>query len=121
MPDCDSPKCHEEMKTALQDRPTWTDISDMKKTWLFWLRWAFGIVAVAILPLSGAALGVWAGQQSDSLRYAEKADVTSCQIRLDRLEEGRRNIEEDVREIKSSLRELLKITRTANGIPHGTQ
>lgn len=116
MPDCDNPKCHEQMTTELNKRATWEQYDALKadcatkmpKTWLRW--WWMGFAAIGI-PLISTSIGVWSGQQSDILRYADKALVIDNQIRLTRLEEFRQNTRRDLDCIKVNVDEILKIMR----------
>ena len=108
MPDCTSPQCHERMNAELAKRVTWERYDaltrevdqKMPKSWLKW--WWLGFISVGI-PMLAAAIGVWSGQQSDTLRYANKQDLVDCQMRIERIEESHKYLRRDLDEIKSGL------------------
>ena len=123
MPDCDHPKCHEQLMTDINNRVQWEQhdklrlevAGKMPKTWLRW--WWVGFAAVGI-PLFTAAIGVWSGQQSDILRYADRNIVTENKIRLTKLEEFRGTISReisqvrhDIDNIQMNVNEILKLLR----------
>lgn len=123
MSDCEHPKCHETMMTEINKRVTWEPFDNLRlnvetkmpKTWLKW--WWLGFVAIGI-PLLAAALGVWSGQQSDILRYANKDDLVKNQIRIERLENNVVYIQNDLRDIKKGLGEVLQyVRRDSQGRP----
>lgn len=111
--DCDNPICHEQMTKELGKKADWGKVDEIRnnvekkvpKSWL-WL----GFVFIG-LPVSVMAAGVWSGQTSDPLRYASKAQVSACELRIERLEEGGKYLRRDLDEIKSGLKELLKRTQ----------
>ena len=120
MPDCEHPKCHEAMMTEINKRVTWepfdklrqeTD-TKMPKAWIKW--WWLGFVALGI-PLLTAALGVWSGQQADVLKYAAKEELVKSQIRIERLENNVTYIQQDLRDIKDGMTEVLKYVRRDRG------
>ena len=119
MTDCNSPKCHENLTTQLNAKASWERVDHlahelekkMPKTWLRW--WWVGFASVGI-PMFAAAIGVWSGQQSDVLRYANKDIVVENQIRLTRLEEFRVTIRRDIEDIKCNQAEILKLLRSKN-------
>ena len=119
MPDCQHPQCHERLTSELSNKASWEKVdyiaheldNKMPKTWLRW--WWIGFVSVGI-PMFAAAIGVWSGQQSDILRYANKDAVMENQIRLTRLEEFRETTRRDLDVIKCNLDEILKLLRGKN-------
>jgi len=116
MPDCQHPQCHERLITTLGKKASWEKVdalddeikTKMPKSWLKW--WWLGFASVGV-PMLAAAIGVWAGQQSDILRYANKDAVVANQIRLTRLEEFRVTIRRDIEDIKCNQAEMLKLLR----------
>jgi len=118
VPDCDHPKCHEQMVTELNKRATWEQHDNLKneqgrlreamdkrmpKSWL-WL----GVVFVG-LPSLGIGAGLWAEQASDQLRFAAKADLARVETRVDRLETSDQYIRRDLADIKSSVNQMLNM------------
>ena len=122
MPDCDNPRCHEQMVTELNKRVTWDQYDSLKsrvatKMPKTWLRWWWAGFAVVGIPLIAAAIGVWSGQQNDVLRYANKTDVVETQIRLTRLEECRIATRRDIEVMKCNQAEMLKLLRENKSQP----
>ena len=117
MTDCDHPRCHEQMMSDLQNRPTWDDFNPLKdavgtkmpKTWV-WL----GFIFIG-LPLVGIGAGMWASQTASNFRFAQKDSIVACQVRIERLEESGRYMRRDLDEIKKNIHEILKIMRAENG------
>jgi len=119
MPDCEHPKCHENIATELSRRPTWDDHNQLgrqvaEKMPKAWLRWVWLAIVAIVLPLAAAGLNVWSGQASDRLRYAHKEELTQCRIRIERLEESDRYLRRDLDEIKTNVNLILKIIRTGS-------
>ena len=130
MPDCQHPQCYERLTSELSNKASWEKVDHLaheleKKMPKIWLRWWWiGFASIGI-PIFAAAIGVWSGQQSDILRYANKDAVIKTQeecarrflenqIRLTRLEEFRVNTRRDLDVIKCNLDEILKLLRGKN-------
>lgn len=118
MPDCEHPKCHEQFTKELAMKASWKRVDELAKatdakvpkSWV-WL----GFVVIG-LPFIVMAAGVWSGQTSDPLRYADKTELIDCRMRIDRLEESSRYFRRDLDEIKLNVNEVLRIVRKVNGI-----
>jgi len=112
-PDCDSPKCHENMMRDLDKRPTWVEftalkemIADIKeklkdmipKTWV----WRFSI-AIG-LPLAAVAIVMWSNQGG----YASKQDVHINKTAISELKLTDAFFKESIIEMKQDLKSDLK-------------
>lgn len=124
---CDDPKCHEQITTELMKKVSWEgmrDVTDklaekvdalkdkidekMPKSWTKTWWFLFGCLGI---PVLGAALCVWAGQNSDSLRYAKIEVVSSLESRMDLLEAEGEHTKADIREIKDDIGKMVKMMK----------
>lgn len=121
VPECGHPKCHEDMTTAINDRPTWRDLKDelkvlkelietkLSKNAMVWFWIVFSVIGI---PLSGSAatiaISMWVKQNRAELQYATKEACTANSIRLEKLEESRVAFRRDVTDMKQNLDWIVK-------------
>jgi len=96
--DCQSPKCHEEIKLCLQKLGA-KKISK-KALWT-------GLCIVGI-PLLVTGIKVWSGQETDPLRYVEKKEMITHEKEAAAMKATVNHMIKDIREIKFSQRDAQK-------------
>ena len=112
MADCESPKCREEIMLELKGRVKHKEFNDLKtcaggkvsrKTLAAFLG--------PVILIVGIGIAVWAGQESDHLRYVPIKEGAKHARDISNVQEQARHIFQDLKEIKRHQTEQRRDTK----------